>query len=67
MSIAVMKGLGFARTKESCFKAWKRSDKGCSAQPCGRFADSQKSGFQASKRSIMGSGVLEVGRSADIH
>ncbi len=39
----------------------------CSAQQCGRFADSQESRFQASKRSNMGCALLKGDRSADIH
>ena len=65
MCSAVMKGLRFADTQESCFEAWKRSHIGCSTLLCGRFDDSQESPFQASKRSNMGSAVLQGGRSAD--
>ena len=67
MCSAVMKGLWFPYTHESCFDTWKRSNMGCSSLLCGRFADSQESRFQASKPSNMGSTVLEGGRSADIH
>ena len=67
MFSAVMKGLRFVNTQESCFETWKRSYIDGKALQCGRIADSQKSRFQASKRSNMGSTVLEGGRSADIH
>ena len=58
MCSAVMKGLWFPYTQESCFDAWKSSHTGCSSLLCGRFADSQESRFQASKRSSMISAVL---------
>ena len=67
MCIAIIKGLRFADTLESCFEVWKRSHMGCSALLLGQFADSQESLFQASKRSNMGSAVLEDDHSVDIH
>ncbi len=67
MGNAVMKGLRFADTQELCFEAWKSSHKSCSAQLCGRFADSQESRLKASIRSNMCSAVMEGGLSANIH
>ena len=67
MCSAVMKGLWYPYTQESCFDAWKRSHIGCSSFLCGRFADSEESRFQASKSSNIGSAVLESGRCANIH
>ena len=64
---AVMKGLRFADTQESCFEAWNRSHMSCSALLCGLFADFQESRFQSTKRSNMCSAVLEYGRSAYFH
>ncbi len=67
MCSAVLKGLWFPYTQESCFDAWKRSHMGCS--PCyvvdllilkNRF-------FKLRNVQIWVSAVLEGGRSADIH
>ena len=66
MSIAVMKGLRFPYTQESCFDVWYSSHMGCSSFLCGRFVDSQESRFRPSKRSNMGSSVLLCSRSADV-
>ena len=65
MSNAVLKGLRFADTQESCFEAWKSSHLACSAHLCGRFVDSQKSHFQTLGRPYLGRGDPEGGRSAD--
>ena len=60
MRFAVMKGLRFAETQESCFEAWKRLHMGCAALLCRRFADAQESCTQAANRSKMGSAAPAV-------
>ncbi len=50
MSIAVLKGLGFAGTKDSCFEAWKRLNIGWAALLCGRFADVQELSLKPEER-----------------
>ena len=65
MGIAVMKGLRFADTQESCFEVWKRSYMGFSALLCGLFADCQKWHFQAAKRSDKSSNSLQEGQFDD--
>ena len=67
MCSAVMIGLGFPYTQESCFDAWKLSHMCCSSLLCDRFADFQESRFQALKRTNMGSAYLEGARPANIH
>ncbi len=47
MGFAVMKGLRFGETQESCFEAWKLSHMGGVALLCGRFADVQESRIEA--------------------
>ena len=64
MGIAVMIGLRFAYTQETCFEAWKRSHMGCAAL-CGRFADVQELRFKPEKRSDMGSAELQGGLFAE--
>ncbi len=64
---AVMKGLRFGDTQESCFDALKSSHMSCSALQYGRFADSQESRFQVSKSSNIISAALEGAHSGDIH
>ena len=60
MGFAVMKGLRFGDTQESCFETWKRSYMGCAALLCGRFADAQESRIQAANRSKIWSAATPV-------
>ena len=54
-----MKHLRFVDSQESRFQASKRSNLGCAALLCGRFAYAQESSIQAANRSKMGSAVLK--------
>ena len=64
MCSAVMKGLCFPYTQESCFDAWKRSHMGCYVVdlliPKNRV-------FRLRNVQIWVSAVLEGGRSSDFH
>ena len=50
MGIAVMKGLRFVDTQESCFEVSKRSYFVCAAVLCGRYSDVQELRFIPEKR-----------------
>ncbi len=67
LKIAVMKGIQFADTQESCFETWKRSHMVCAALLCGRFDDAQKSLIQVWKRLNVGTAVKKILQFADSH